>query len=101
LGNADSSRLKSRDGDRINAVLAAAGFYFSLLLRWFEKLFACLVIDLLSPYPRCSTLHIPALRKHSSPTTDYKRHRTTTLSAALEVASAGSRAAVSQLWSGY
>ena len=26
--------LKGRDGDRINAVLAAAGYNFSLLLRW-------------------------------------------------------------------
>src|SRR6516225_9684042 len=28
--------LTGRDGDRINAVLAAAGYNFSLLLRWFE-----------------------------------------------------------------
>jgi IS5 family transposase len=28
--------LKGRDGDRSNAVLAAAGYNFSLLLRWFE-----------------------------------------------------------------
>jgi hypothetical protein len=33
--------LKGRDGDRINAVLAAAGYNFSLLLRWLEA-FACL-----------------------------------------------------------
>jgi hypothetical protein len=31
--------LTGRDGDRINAVLAAAGYNFSLLLRWFEELF--------------------------------------------------------------
>jgi transposase, IS5 family len=30
--------LKGRDGDRINAVLAAAGYNFSLLLRWFKEL---------------------------------------------------------------
>ena len=30
--------LKGRDGDRVNAVLAAAGYNFSLLLRWFENL---------------------------------------------------------------
>jgi hypothetical protein len=30
--------LTGRDGDRINAVLAAAGYNFSLLLRWFEEL---------------------------------------------------------------
>jgi len=29
--------LKGRDGDRINAVLAAAGYNFSLLRRWFEE----------------------------------------------------------------
>jgi transposase, IS5 family len=29
--------LKGRDGDRINAVLAAARYNFSLLLRWFEQ----------------------------------------------------------------
>jgi hypothetical protein len=30
--------LKDRDGDRINAVLAAAGYNFGLLLRWLERL---------------------------------------------------------------
>ena len=30
--------LKGRDGDRANAVLAAAGYNFALLLRWFEAL---------------------------------------------------------------
>ena len=30
------NHLKGRDGDRINAVLAAAGYNFSLLRRWFE-----------------------------------------------------------------
>ena len=29
--------LKGPDGDQINAVLAAAGYNFSLLLRWFER----------------------------------------------------------------
>jgi IS5 family transposase len=32
--------LTGRDGDRINAVLAAAGYNFSLLLRWSAKLLA-------------------------------------------------------------
>jgi transposase, IS5 family len=33
----DDHRIrKGRDGDRINAVLAAAGCNFSLLLRWFR-----------------------------------------------------------------
>ncbi|WP_041801588.1 IS5-like element ISRpa8 family transposase [Rhodopseudomonas palustris] len=34
--------LKGRDGDRINPVLAAAGFNFHLLLRWFERLLRAL-----------------------------------------------------------
>src|SRR5712675_1970455 len=38
--------LKGRDGDRINAVLAAAGFNFSLLLRWFEELLRVLLLIL-------------------------------------------------------
>ena len=34
--------LKGRDGDRINAVLAAAGYNFSLLLRWLARLLCAL-----------------------------------------------------------
>ena len=34
----DRNYLKGRDGDRINAVLAAAGYNFSLLLRWLAAL---------------------------------------------------------------
>lgn len=34
----DRNYLKGRDGDRINATLAAARFNFHLLLRWFERL---------------------------------------------------------------
>ena len=41
--------LTGRDGDRINAVLAAAGYNFSLLLRWFEELLRVLFVD---PLPR-------------------------------------------------
>jgi transposase, IS5 family len=40
-----------RDGDRINAVLAAAGYNFSLLLRWFEELLRVLLLIL-----RCSRM---------------------------------------------
>ena len=36
--------LKGRDGDRTNAVLAAAGYNFSLLLRWFEELLRVLLL---------------------------------------------------------
>ena len=35
--------LKGRDGDRINAVLAAAGYNFSLLLRWLARLLSALI----------------------------------------------------------
>jgi IS5 family transposase len=47
------NHLKGRDGDRINAVLAAAGYNFSLLLRWFEELLRALFLML-----RC-TLRAP------------------------------------------
>jgi transposase, IS5 family len=52
------NHLKSRDGDRINAVLAAAGYNFSLLLRWFRSF----------PYPvadACSR-HLGASRRLKS-----------------------------------
>ncbi len=39
--------LKGREGDRANAVLAAAGFNFSLLIRWFEALLRALIKALL------------------------------------------------------
>ena len=42
--------LKGRDGDSGNAVLAAAGYYFSLLLRWLERLLRVL-IQALIPAP--------------------------------------------------
>jgi IS5 family transposase len=38
--------LKGRDGDRNNAVLAAAGYNFSLLLRWFSRLLRSLLLIL-------------------------------------------------------
>jgi transposase, IS5 family len=38
--------LKGRDGDRANAVLAAAGYNFSLLLRWLERLLRALFVAL-------------------------------------------------------
>jgi IS5 family transposase len=37
--------LKGRDGDRVNAVLAAAGHNFSLLRRWFED-FLCVLLSI-------------------------------------------------------
>jgi IS5 family transposase len=47
--------LKGRDGDRINAVLAAAGYNFSLLLRWLARLLHAL-IHTLSPHLPASTI---------------------------------------------
>jgi len=35
--------LKGRDGDRINAVLAAAGYNFGFLLRWLTRLLSALI----------------------------------------------------------
>jgi IS5 family transposase len=42
----DRNYLKGRDGDRINAVLAAAGFNFGLLLRWLAALLRALIAEL-------------------------------------------------------
>lgn len=36
--------LKGRSGDRINALLAAVGFNFHLLVRWFEALLCALIL---------------------------------------------------------
>ena len=44
--------LKGRDGDRINAVLAAAGYNFGLLLRWLERLLRALIAMLVTNDPR-------------------------------------------------
>jgi IS5 family transposase len=40
--------LKGRDGDRINAVLAAAAYNFSLLLHWLEWLLRTLIQALIA-----------------------------------------------------
>ena len=39
----DRNHLKGREGDRINAILAAAGYNFSLLIRWMERLLRALL----------------------------------------------------------
>jgi IS5 family transposase len=44
------NHLKGRDGDRINAVLAAAGYNFNLLLRWFEEFLRATFLIVLSPF---------------------------------------------------
>ncbi|WP_024316136.1 transposase, partial [Rhizobium favelukesii] len=43
----DRNYLAGEQGDAVNAVLAAAGYNFSLLLRWFRQLL-CLVAALIS-----------------------------------------------------
>lgn len=40
--------LKGANGDQTNAVLAAEGYNFSLLLRWFERLWRVLISMLIS-----------------------------------------------------
>jgi len=47
--------LKGPEGDRINAVLAAAGYNFSLLLRWLAELLLALVTALTSA-PRAQAI---------------------------------------------
>jgi transposase, IS5 family len=50
----DRNYLKGQDGDRINAVLAAGGFNFHLLLRWLAallRLFLAALQSLISPQP--------------------------------------------------
>ena len=42
----DRNYLKGRDGERINAVLAAAGYNFALLIRWLAALLRALFHDL-------------------------------------------------------
>ncbi len=44
----DRNYLKGRDGDRINALLAAVGFNFHLLIRWFAKLLCALIQAILA-----------------------------------------------------
>src|ERR1700757_1712387 len=51
-----------RHGDRINAVLAAAGYNFSLLLRWFEELLRVLSLILWHALLAAS-LHLTRCRK--------------------------------------
>jgi len=40
----DRNYLKGRDGDRASAVLTAAGYNFSLLLRWVDVLLCALFL---------------------------------------------------------
>ena len=40
----DRNHLKGRKGDRANAILAAAGHNFSLLIRWLAELWRVLIL---------------------------------------------------------
>ena len=51
----DRNYLKGRDGDRANAVLAAAGYNFRLLLRWLEALLRALFAALLAARVKLQT----------------------------------------------
>jgi hypothetical protein len=54
--------LKGRDGDRINAVLAAAGYNFGLLLRWLGRLLRALCRAMLTALPDSRTSNRPKQR---------------------------------------
>ena len=63
--------LTGRDGDRINAVLAAAGYNFSLLLRWFEELLRVLSLILCHAL-LAAPLHLTGAAKLSSRPTNQR-----------------------------
>jgi IS5 family transposase len=60
--------LKGRDGDRINAVLAAAGYNFALLWRWLARLLRALFQALAMPLPMARSAQNPPLNRSSRPT---------------------------------
>jgi len=66
--------LTGRPGDRINAVLAAAGYNFSLLLRWFEELLRVLSLILWHPL-LAAPLQLTRCRKFSSRPTNSRPMR--------------------------
>jgi hypothetical protein len=48
--------LKGPEGDRINAVLAAAGYNFALLLRWLEMILRALIVALARTIPTAQAI---------------------------------------------
>ena len=54
MGRASRNYLKGRAGDRANAVLAAAGYNFALLLRWLEELWRALLAVLCRVVPKAA-----------------------------------------------
>jgi IS5 family transposase len=63
----DRNYLKGQDGDRISAVLAAAGFNFHLLLRWLTALLRAIVLAALQSLVRRTS---PTLRVRRNFTDD-------------------------------
>jgi hypothetical protein len=47
---------KAPEGDRINAVLAAAGYNFGLLLRWLAELLRALIMALAQSAPHAQNV---------------------------------------------
>jgi transposase, IS5 family len=47
----DRNYLKGREGDRANAILAAAGYNFSLLLRWLAEIWRALIMLITGTHP--------------------------------------------------
>ena len=54
--------LKGPEGDRINAVLAAAGYNFSLLLRWLAELLRALIVAIAQTAPPLRPSDNPSAR---------------------------------------
>ncbi len=48
--------LKGPEGDRINAVLAAAGYNFALLLRWLAMILRALIVALARTIPTAQAI---------------------------------------------
>jgi len=44
----EHNTLKGKQGDAINAILAAAGYNFSILLKWLKNFLICLFATILS-----------------------------------------------------
>ena len=61
----DRNYLKGRVGDRINAVLAAAGYNFGLLLRWLAELLRAIIRAFAETVPAQKIAYINARPRSS------------------------------------
>jgi len=77
--------LTRRDGDRINAVVVAAGYNFSLLPRWFEELLRVLSLilchALLAAPPHLTRCRPPPLSQAKTMVRTMDLHRVPLLAA--------------------